>query len=188
MCPGVFNICKTMRIITGKFKGRQLYTPKNLEIRPTSDRAREFLFSYLGQSVHEARILDLFAGTGALGIEAMSRGASSAVFVDQSKDAVDLINRNLEKLGLSLPVIRRDAASYLQAAVHEPFDLVFCDPPYKYPAFEIIADRVRRQALHPQGLLIYESDRRIDAPDIKGLEIIKVKKIGNTKMSIYQYV
>jgi len=177
-----------MRIITGKFKGRPLYSPKNQAIRPTSDRAREFLFSYLGTNVYEARVLDLFAGSGALGIEAVSRGAASAVFVDQSKEAVDLINRNLEKFGLSFPVIRRDAVSYLQSTLNEKFDLIFCDPPYKYTAFETIAERSRQQVLHPDGVLIYESDRRIDAPEIKGLEIIKVKKIGNTKMSIYRYV
>ncbi len=189
MCVQGFSISvKKMRIITGKFKGRQLYSPKNQEIRPTSDRAREFLFSYLGNDVYKARVLDLFAGSGALGIEAVSRGAASAVFVDQSKEAVDLINRNLEKLGLSFPVIRRDAVSYLQSTLNEKFDLIFCDPPYKYTAFETLVERSRQQVLHPDGLLIYESDRRIDAPEIKGLEIIKVKKIGNTKMSIYRYV
>jgi 16S rRNA (guanine966-N2)-methyltransferase len=125
-----------MRIIGGKFKGRILSAPSTQAIRPTSDRLRETLFNILTHGFDDcltgARVLDLFAGTGALGIEALSRGASFCIFIDQSAEARGLIRNNIEALGLTgmTKLFKRDAANLGPIGTLEPFDLVFCDPPY----------------------------------------------------------
>ncbi|MBX9777386.1 MAG: 16S rRNA (guanine(966)-N(2))-methyltransferase RsmD [Xanthobacteraceae bacterium] len=125
-----------MRIVGGQFRGRTLATPRTQDIRPTSDRLRESLFNILahghGDPVTGARVLDLFAGTGALGLEAMSRGAAFAVFVDEGAEARALIRENVATLGLggATKIFRRDATRLGAAHPIEPFSLVFLDPPY----------------------------------------------------------
>ncbi len=125
-----------MRIVGGKFRGRTLTGPKSQAIRPTSDRLRESLFNILlhahGDPVTGARVLDLFAGTGALGFEAMSRGASFALLVDDGAEARALIRENVEALGLggSTRIFRRDATKLGDVHPNDPFSLVFLDPPY----------------------------------------------------------
>jgi 16S rRNA (guanine966-N2)-methyltransferase len=126
-----------MRIVAGRLKGRSLVTPSDNTIRPTSDRLRETLFNILahreGNILHDARVLDLFAGTGALGCEALSRGAAFAVFVDEGQHARGIIRENIENLGLGgvTKVFRRDAQRLGPCAPNEPFSLVFADPPYR---------------------------------------------------------
>jgi 16S rRNA (guanine966-N2)-methyltransferase len=117
-----------VRIVAGEFKGRRLATPRGTGTRPTADRVREALFSMLGD-VGGARVLDLYAGSGALGIEALSRGAASAVFVEHDPQAVAAIERNLAPLDVEAAVRRADVVRWL-ARAEGPFDLVFCDPPY----------------------------------------------------------
>jgi 16S rRNA (guanine966-N2)-methyltransferase len=117
-----------VRIVAGEFKGRRLATPRGTGTRPTADRVREALFSMLGD-VGGARVLDLYAGSGALGIEALSRGAASAVFVERDPQAVAAIERNLAPLDVEAAVRRADVVRWL-ARAEGPFDLVFCDPPY----------------------------------------------------------
>jgi 16S rRNA (guanine966-N2)-methyltransferase len=125
-----------MRIVGGKLRGRTLQGPKSNAIRPTSDRLRETIFNVLvhayGDPITDARVLDLFAGTGALGLEALSRGARFALFVEESVEARGLIRANVEALGLigRSNVFRRDASKLGERETVEPFDLVFCDPPY----------------------------------------------------------
>jgi 16S rRNA (guanine966-N2)-methyltransferase len=125
-----------MRIVGGRLKGRNLASPSSREIRPTADRQRESLFNILlhayGDPVSGARVLDLFAGTGALGIEAISRGAKFALFVDNGAEARALMRNNIEALGLGgvTKVYRRDATHLGPAHPVEPFSLVFLDPPY----------------------------------------------------------
>ena len=120
-----------MRVITGKARGVILKTPKGLSTRPTADRVKEALFSIIQYDVPSAKVLDLFAGTGQLGIEALSRGAKSAVFVDERADACALVKENLNKTRLTddARVIRSDYAAFLRNC-KEKFDLVFLDPPY----------------------------------------------------------
>lgn len=122
-----------MRVIAGEAKGRRLAGSRNGTFRPTADRVREALFSTLGPGVAGARILDLYAGSGALGIEALSRGAASAVFVDPDPGAVAAIRANLELTGLDrrASVLRLSAERFVARAPEEPFDLVFLDPPYR---------------------------------------------------------
>lgn len=125
-----------MRIVGGKFRGRTLAAPRSHDIRPTSDRLRESLFNILVHSYdlprEGTRVLDLFAGTGALGIEALSRGAASAVFVETGVEGRGLIRQNMETFGLNgvARILRRDAAELGPAGTIGPFDLAFCDPPY----------------------------------------------------------
>jgi 16S rRNA (guanine966-N2)-methyltransferase len=125
-----------MRIVGGRYRGRTLAAPRTRDIRPTSDRLRESLFNVLahayGDPVTGARVLDLFAGTGALGLEAMSRGAAFALFVDEGAEARALIRENVATLGLggATKIFRRDATKLGPAHPIEPFTLVFLDPPY----------------------------------------------------------
>jgi 16S rRNA (guanine(966)-N(2))-methyltransferase RsmD len=152
-----------MRVIAGQWGGRRLQAPAGAATRPTSDRVREALFSILGERVAGARVLDLFAGSGALGIEALSRGAAEATFVDSSPAAVKAVRANLEALGADAEVRRAEARVFLRSAsgAGRHYDLVFLDPPYR------LAERLGRElskalaaVLAPGGLAISESDRR----------------------------
>src|SRR5258708_2159085 len=121
-----------MRVIAGTYGGRELVAPKGRETRPTSDRVREALFSILGD-VGGERVLDLYAGSGALAIEALSRGAGEATLVDSSRSAIEAIRRNLGTLGTDAEVVGRQAFRFLQQArgIGRQYDLVFIDPPYR---------------------------------------------------------
>lgn len=125
-----------MRIVAGRFRGKALIAPEDQAIRPTSDRAREALFnilaSRLGPDLEGMRVLDLFAGTGALGLEALSRGASAAIFVDMGTEARGIIRDHIEAFGIGgiAKLLRRDATALGPAGTIRPFDLVFLDPPY----------------------------------------------------------
>jgi 16S rRNA (guanine966-N2)-methyltransferase len=125
-----------MRIVGGELRGRALASPHTNAIRPTTDRTREAVFNVLahrfGERVQGARVLDLFAGTGALGLEALSRGASQAVFIEESVEGRGLIRTNIETFGLTgrTKIFRRDATALGEAGTMAPFDLVFADPPY----------------------------------------------------------
>jgi 16S rRNA (guanine966-N2)-methyltransferase len=150
-----------MRVVAGRFKGRTLHAPKGRATRPTSDKVREALFSILGD-VEGAHVLDLFAGTGALGIEALSRGAARATFVDDDERATAAIGRNIEAVGAGTvaTVRRRDALAFLEAGAG-PFDLVLIDPPYSSPPQ--MGERLSRLlpgVLSNDGRIVTESDKR----------------------------
>ena len=170
-----------MRIVAGTHGGRRLLAPKGHDVRPTSDRVREALFSILGDRVTGARVLDLFAGTGALVLEALSRGAATATFVDRDVAAV---RANLAALGLEAAVIRRDAIGFLERAGAQ-FDLVFLDPPYREA--ERLAPRLADTlpaVLAPGALVVSESDRR--APlDLPPLETLDERRYGDTLIRLH---
>jgi 16S rRNA (guanine966-N2)-methyltransferase len=159
-----------MRVIAGAHKGRRLTAPAGTATRPTSDRVREALFSILGARVAHARVLDLFAGSGALGIEALSRGALAATFVDVAPAAIHAIRRNLEGIEGG-EVVRRDALSFLRSARENDrqYDLVFLDPPYRQAATlgRKLGEAVPA-VVAPGGMVVSESDRRapLDLPDL----------------------
>ena len=152
-----------MRVIAGRYGGRRIAAPPGEATRPTADRVREALFSILGARVHEARVLDLFAGAGTLGLEALSRGAASATFVDSAPRALQALEANLAALGIAAEVVRADALVWLRAAARgaREYDLVFLDPPYRRagdlgePLSELLP-----AVLAPGALVIAESDRR----------------------------
>ena len=126
-----------MRVIAGEFRGRRLASARNGGLRPTADRVREALFSILGPTVADARVLDLYAGTGALALEALSRGARTATCVERAPAALAALERNVAELGLAgrVTIVRGDAVGYARRMAGETdrFDLVFCDPPYADP-------------------------------------------------------
>jgi 16S rRNA (guanine966-N2)-methyltransferase len=163
-----------MRIVGGRLRGRSLAAPRSQAIRPTSDRLRESVFNILahahGDPVTGARVLDLFAGTGALGIEALSRGAAFALFIDDGAEARAVIRQNVDALGLGMVtrVFRRDATKLGAAHPLEPFGLVFLDPPYRKglagPALASLRDD---GWLTPEALLVVEeaADADVSPPD-----------------------
>src|SRR5258705_10119522 len=152
-----------MRVIAGRFKGRRLKTPTWEGLRPTSDKLRETLFNILAPRVAGARVLDLFAGTGALGIEALSRGAAHVTFVESDPLAIKAIEQNLAKTRFQGEVMSMDVFSYLDRRAHvKPFDIIIADPPYaKQPGErdftpELLASESLRQKLAPGGVFILE--------------------------------
>ena len=180
-----------MRITGGEFASRVLRVPKR-DVRPTTDRVREALFSMLAHrgALAGARVLDAFAGSGALGLEALSRGAASAVFVEKSRDAAETLAGNISALGVDARarVVVRDAASALRslAGAGESFDLCFLDPPY---ASSLAADTLAILAgsglLSERALVVAESDRRHAPGPIAGLALALERRYGDTLISFY---
>jgi 16S rRNA (guanine(966)-N(2))-methyltransferase RsmD len=176
-----------MRVVAGRFGGRSLVAPRGRSTRPTSDKVREALFSILGpDSVEGARVLDLFAGSGALGIEALSRGAAEAVLIDDSAVAVAAIRRNLEALGAGAEVRRQDALAYLRSASRDArqYDLVFLDPPYRQAsALGRELSTALEPVLAPAARVVAESDRR--APLELDLALLDERRYGDTLIRIH---
>jgi 16S rRNA (guanine966-N2)-methyltransferase len=179
-----------MRVIAGRLGGRRLKAPKGTATRPTSDRVREALFAMLGD-VEGARVLDLFAGTGALGIEALSRGAHSAVFIERNLSAARVLSDNLNALGISGEdgeVRRIDALAGLRSAQvsKETYDLVFIDPPYRQaPEWGIELSAMLPLLLTPAARVVVESDRR--APIELQIPIERDKRYGDTSITIHRH-
>jgi 16S rRNA (guanine966-N2)-methyltransferase len=187
-----------MRIIAGKFRSRQLKSLKGLALRPTSDRLRETLFNVLADLVPGSRFLDLFAGTGAVGIEAFSRGAREVIFVEKHPPAVALIRKNLESLEIRdhFRVLAQDSAQALErfaaepAAPHSRLDLVFFDPPYAEEAqyVNILTFLGTSSLLADGAVVIAEHLRALDLPESFGkLERVRVLRQGDAALSFYRY-
>ena len=177
-----------MRVIAGKYKGRKLASPDNYDIRPTSDKAKEALFSILTNEVPGARVLDLFAGTGALGIEALSRGAQSCVFCDSSRTAISLVKQNLAHCAVEEEA-RVRAGDYRTSLENLPgtFDIILMDPPYGKglldDAFRIISER---GLLAEDGVIVAELRKEEDLPDeMYGFIKQKERRYGIVKLAIY---
>ncbi|TML94179.1 MAG: 16S rRNA (guanine(966)-N(2))-methyltransferase RsmD [Actinobacteria bacterium] len=177
-----------MRIIAGSRKGHTIQAPRGLETRPTSDRVRENVFNIVAPWVEGARVLDLYAGSGAMGLEALSRGARSAVFVESDREAARAIERNLEKLRLTgATVVRLEASTGLaqEAAAGRKYDLVLADPPYAMNDYETLA-RYLPRVLADDGLLVFESAARTE-PDLPGLEVRTSRKYGSTRVTVFEH-
>jgi 16S rRNA (guanine966-N2)-methyltransferase len=179
-----------MRVIAGRYGGRRLTAPKGRTTRPTSERVREALFAMLGD-VEGARVLDLFAGTGALGIEALSRGAAEAVFVECDRAAIDALQRNLGALGLTgeqarLRRERADEALRMARKRKETYDLILIDPPYGQALrLEPWLSAALAGVLAPGARVAIESDRR--APLDLGLGFEKERRYGDTTIAIHRH-
>jgi len=153
-----------MRVITGSAKGRKLFEPKDRSVRPTTDMVKEAIFSIVQFDVPGRRVLDLFAGTGQLGIEALSRGARECVFVDSSPASLALVRKNLEVCKMSAPVIRSDALTFLSHG--GKFDLVFIDPPYAAGLYnDVLKSVFLFDILNDGGIILVESPRNEPLPD-----------------------
>jgi 16S rRNA (guanine966-N2)-methyltransferase len=171
-----------VRVIAGEFKGRRLHTARGTRTRPTADRVREALFSMLGD-VAGARVLDLYAGSGALGIEALSRGGASAVFVERDRSALAALSRNLDVVGADAEVRRQDVLRFL-ASPEGTFDLVFCDPPYDdAPRVAAALSEALPAMLEPNARIVTESDKR--NPLVLSLPLVVERAYGDTRIAIH---
>ena len=178
-----------MRVITGKARGVALKTPDGLQTRPTADRVKEALFSIINFDIPGARILDLFGGTGQLGIEALSRDAASAVFVDERDDACKLIRENLRRTKLEqyAKVVRSDYLSYLSRC-NERFDIIFLDPPYAEVFLENSLKRITEiDILQSGGIIVAERPLGKELPwDFPGYTRSKDYKYGKVLLTLYR--
>jgi len=181
-----------MRVIAGCARGTVLFQPDGERTRPTANRIKEDLFNIIAPYVRDANFLDLYAGTGQMGIEALSRGAESAVFVESGKDAVDLIRKNLAKCRMEAnTVICDDVLKALQklAGQHKKFDVVFIDPPYDTDNLdEIINKLINGSILNEDAIIITE--QASDAEELSFeplLETYKIKKYTTTKLTFMKY-
>ncbi len=179
-----------MRIIAGVLRGRRLATVKG-RLRPTSDKVREAIFNILGPAVAEAEVLDLFAGTGALGLEALSRGAKAAVFVEEHPASLSVLRRNVESLGLGakvevLPLPVKAGLKKL-ARRKATFDLVFLDPPYGSGLAEAtLRDLAAARILSPSARVVAEHSRRETLPEkVDVLALTELRHYGDTRVAFY---
>ena len=174
-----------MRVITGSARGRKLKTPENYDIRPTTDNVKESVFNIIQFDIEGRRVLDLFAGTGQLGIECLSRGAASAVFVDQSREAVKIVKDNLKACGLTGTVVQADAMSFLRTC--GKFDIIFVDPPYDSDLYESVLNTVNSiDILSDGGIIICESRRERALPEMTApYKKRREYTYGKVKLCIY---
>ena len=178
-----------MRVIAGAFKGRNLKSPPSLQVRPTSDRLRETLFNVIAGRVPDSRFLDLCAGSGAVGIEALSRGAAHATFVDRSRRSCQLIESNLELC--RVPEEQRDiycseASEFVRQWDGDKWDLVFFDPPYKTDYLRILGLLGSGKVLNAGGLLVAEHHHKTELPETAGnLTRTRILKQGDSSLSFY---
>ncbi|MCL2353988.1 MAG: 16S rRNA (guanine(966)-N(2))-methyltransferase RsmD, partial [Defluviitaleaceae bacterium] len=173
------------RVIAGKARGTKLLPPKHEGIRPTSDYIKENLFNIIQNDVIDCNFLDIFCGSGAIGIEALSRGAKKAIFLDADKISLELTRQNLEKTKLQdkATIFQGDAAKILQKLSKKHFDIIFLDPPY----FEELANKTLKAILEldilaDMGYIIVETSKEAKNIDLSLLEVFKERTYGNTKL------
>jgi 16S rRNA (guanine966-N2)-methyltransferase len=173
-----------LRIVAGKWRSRLLDIADVPGLRPTSERVRETVFNWLAPSIQGARCLDLFAGTGALGFEALSRGATQVVFVENSRRAIEAIENSAKKLGAKEAVVHHgDAVEYVRNAGPAAFDIIFLDPPFADDRLEALCRQIdERGILAPGGRIYLEQDRAKPDPEIpERWRVLKNKTAGNVR-------
>ena len=180
-----------MRVIGGTYKGRKLKSPPSMQVRPTSDRLRETLFNVIAPRITDARFLDLCAGSGAVGIEALSRGASFVTFVDRSRKMCGLIEANLDLCRIpeeQTEVVNITAEEFLRRSTpcDGLWDIIFFDPPYAHNYIDILKLIADRELLDRDGLLICEHHHKKELPDrLEGLTRTRVLKQGDSALTFY---
>ncbi len=174
-----------MRVITGTAGGRKLKSPNGGSVRPTADHVKQAIFNILQFDMEGRRVLDLFGGTGQMGIEALSRGAREAVFVDSSRSSASLIRENLKLCGFHASVLQSDALDYLQHG--EKFDIIFVDPPYEAGLYEPVLERIKAvDNLNEGGIIICESRAGETLPEMQPpYRLLRERSYGNIKICIY---
>ena len=176
-----------MRVIAGVARGQPLTAPRDRGTRPITDRVKETLFAILGERVPDARVLDLYAGSGAIGIEALSRGAANATFVEQARSALVALRANLERTRLADigDVVPLDVERFLAAPGQGPWDLVFLDPPYEVR--DIVAPlRAVEPQLAPDAMVVIKHFWRTDVPEVAGLRPVRQRRFGETMLSFLE--
>ncbi len=176
-----------MRVIAGRAKGHTLVAPRGLGTRPLTDRAREALFSSLGEVVVGARVLDLYAGSGALGIEALSRGAEHVTFVEQGRAALGALRRNLEAVGFEAEVVADDVARFLRRPDEGCYQLAFVDPPYAL-SLASVAEILRElePVLVPGAVVVLHRRAGEDAPASPRLRLVDKRRYGDSRLWRYE--
>lgn len=178
-----------MRVIAGKFKGRNLKSPPSLQVRPTSDRLRETLFNVIAAHVPDSRFLDLCAGSGAVGIEALSRGAAHVTFVDRSRRSCQLIEANLKLCRVpeeEWDIYCSEAAEFVKQWDGDEWDVAFLDPPYKTDYVQMLKTLASARLLTNDGLLVVEHHHKTDLPETVGnLRRTRILKQGDSSLSFY---
>jgi 16S rRNA (guanine(966)-N(2))-methyltransferase RsmD len=181
-----------LRVISGKARGLKLDTHKNLDVRPTTDRVKESLFNIINPYIRESNILDLFAGTGSLGIECLSRGAKNCVFVDKSKDSIGIVKSNVKKARVEneSTILNLDFKTAIDRlnVQNKKFDIIFMDPPYYKNMFiDALSNIDNSDLLSEDGIIVVEHDTKDKFIDKIGrLEKSKEKKYGNTTLTFYK--
>lgn len=182
-----------MRVIAGEYKGRKLKSPPSMQVRPTSDRLRETLFNVIAPRIGDARFLDLCAGSGAVGIEAVSRGAAFTTFVDRSRKMCGLVEANLDLCRVpedQTEVVNMTAEDFLKQSRNrdtEPWDIVFFDPPYEHDYLEVLRLAGANGVLSDGGLLIAEHHHKKELPGNVGpLKRTRVLKQGDSALTFYE--
>ncbi|HYQ59904.1 MAG TPA: 16S rRNA (guanine(966)-N(2))-methyltransferase RsmD [Desulfatiglandales bacterium] len=183
-----------MRITGGRLRGRRLASFKGLEIRPTSDRVREAIFDILGHHLRGEKVLDLFAGTGSLGIEALSRGAAWALFIDYSPKAIELMGKNLKLCGLETEgvVLRKDLLKGFprrHRLLEEKVDLVFVDPPYRKGILLPVLEELSQLNMlgSPATVVAQSEQREVLPPRVSSLDMVKSRIYGETRITLYRH-
>ena len=181
-----------MRIIAGSARGRTINAPRGMDTRPTQDYVRESLFNILQRVTPEARVLDLFAGSGALGLEALSRGAEAAAFADISATAVDCVTKNAENLGLAavITICKGDWQTALNRLARDQrtFSLVFLDPPYRMMEIEKVCDELAVKSLLEKDALLVIERRRGDQPHLsEAFTQQDTRRYGDTEIFFFRY-
>jgi 16S rRNA (guanine966-N2)-methyltransferase len=174
-----------VRIIAGEWRGRRIEIPEATSVRPTPDRVRETVFNWLRDSIVGARCLDLFAGTGVLGFEALSRGAAEACFVEQDAKLVEALRTTAAKLGAAPKIVRRDALAFLREPPTARFDIAFLDPPYAAPLDPLLA--VLPAWLHPGALVYVERPRDEGLPAVPSASWLKQSYAGAVEYGLLQF-
>jgi 16S rRNA (guanine966-N2)-methyltransferase len=173
-----------LRIIAGEHRGARIFAPRGQDTRPTSDRVREAAFNLIGP-VDGASVIDLFAGSGAMGLEALSRGAATAVFVENDRDACRTIDRNIEKLRVTGGrVVQQDVLQAL-ATDSTAYDLVLCDPPYGYARLDRLGPYLAAR-LAEDGVLVFETGTR-EQPEIQGLRVRTSRTYGSARLTLFEH-
>ncbi len=186
-------MCEGMRVIAGRFRGRRLKGPEDLEIRPTGDRLKETLFNILGPNISGATLLDVFGGAGAIGIEALSRGAREVVFIENSSAAHRLILQNLQLCQIEdgYRILKQDAFMALRLLARQGFiaDFAYFDPPYHWePYDDLLEITFARQLLKPNGRAVIEHHRKANLPETgKAYTRSRVVRQGDHCLSFYEY-
>ena len=177
-----------MRVIAGKYKGRHIYSAKNHSIRPTTDRIKEYIFNILSDFLKDARVLDLFAGSGNLGIESLSRGANHITFVDISHNSIKILKKNLLRIKVqeNYTVTQKNALTFLRQN-REAYDLIFADPPFKWNHYiELLPLAFLQENLSEYGLFVLESEKNHEIEwETNVYEVIRQKKFDRSIITFF---
>ena len=179
-----------MRVTSGELRGRRIHTVHGLHVRPTSDKVKQAIFNIIQFDIEGKRALDLFAGTGQLGIEAISRGARSCTFVERGREVVKILKKNVEEMGIkNAQILEQDCFIFLKSKGREQFDIVLADPPYSKDNIDLTLQGLVDGGFLANGaIVVVESDKGEDSIDeYRGLALVKEYRHGRTVIKLYRY-